>query len=189
LTKLNQSGTPPEEECFVSKTAAVVLALICVTLFSIPMSAQFGGLLPSGNVYAGVAYGQLSDVVNKQSYRGFEGSFEALPFVRFPHLGLVIDGSGFYRSGVTQYNGVAGPRLAVTYGKWRPFVHAMAGIRHVDSNGFVNNPLALDFGGGVDYKLPFKNFSWRLQGDFLHSHYLSAEQNDYHASTGIVWRF
>jgi hypothetical protein len=46
-----------------------------------------------------------------------------------------------------------------------------------------------DFGGGADRRLPFKNFSWRLQFDYVHSHLLSANQNDYRGSTGIVWRF
>ncbi len=173
----------------MSKSAAAALAFVGFMLFSIPMSAQFNGLLPNGNVYAGVSYAQLTDVVNKQSYRGWNGSFEALPFTRFPHLGLVVDGSGFYRSGVKQYNIFGGPRLSVTIGKWRPFVHGMGGIRHVNSNGFVYNPTTIDIGGGADYKLPFKNFSWRLQGDYMHSHYASANQNDYRASTGIVWRF
>jgi hypothetical protein len=169
-----------------------VLAFASFILFSIPMAAQFNGLLPNGNVYAGVSYGHLSDVINKQSYRGFEGSFEALLFTRFPRFGVVIDGSGYYRSGtvgVTQYLFLGGPRVAFNYGKFRPFVHAMAGIRHVNSDGFVYNPIAIDVGGGVDYKLPFKNFSWRLQGDYVHSHYASAYQEDYRASTGIVWRF
>ena len=111
-------------------------------------------------------YAQLTDVINKQSYRGWEGSFEAIPFTRFPRLGLVGDASGFYRKGVTQYNFLAGPRFSVNYGKWRPFVHAMAGIRHVNSFSFVYNPIAIDVGGGADYKLPFKNFSWRVQGDY-----------------------
>jgi hypothetical protein len=173
----------------VSKAAAAVLAFIGLLLFSIPMSAQFNGLLPSGNVYAGVSYGQLTNVVNKQSYKGWNGSFEALPFTRFPHLGLVADVSAFYRSGVTQYNFVGGPRLSANLGKLRPFVHAMAGIRHLNSSGFVYNPLVIDVGGGLDYKLPFKNFSWRFQGDYMHTHYASATQNDYRASTGIVWRF
>jgi hypothetical protein len=173
----------------VSKTATAVLAFVVLMLFSIPMSAQFNGLLPNGNVYAGVSYAQLTDVINKQSYRGWTGSYEAIPFTRFPRLGLVADGSGFYRSGVKQYNIVGGPRFSVSYGKWRPFVHAMAGIRHVNSYGFVYNPLAIDIGGGADYKLPFKNFSWRLQGDYMHGHYASANQDDYRASTGIVWRF
>jgi hypothetical protein len=169
-----------------------VLAFVGCILFSIPMSAQFNGLLPNGNVYVGVSYGQLTDIINKQSYRGFEGSFEALPFTRLPRLGLVADGSGYFRSGrtpVKQYVFVGGPRLSATFGSWRPFVHAMAGIRHINSDGFVYNPITVDGGGGVDYKLPFKNFSWRLQGDYLWSHYGSAHQNDYRASTGIVWRF
>jgi hypothetical protein len=153
------------------------------------MAAQFNGLLPNGNLYAGVSYAQLTDVINQQSYRGFNGSFEALPFTRFPRIGLVVDGSGFFRSGVKQYNIVGGPRISMTIDKWRPFVHAMAGIRHVDSNTLIYNPFVIDFGGGVDYKLPFRNFSWRLQGDYMHSHYASANQNDYRASTGIVWRF
>src|SRR4029077_4902462 len=156
-------------------------------LFSIPMSAQFNGLLPNGNVYAGVSYGQLTNVVNQQSYRGWNGSFEALPFTRFPRIGLVVGGSGFYPSEVKQYNLVGGPRLSASLGKWRPFVHGMAGIRHVNSSGFVYKPLVIDIGGGADYKLPFKNFSWRLQGDYMHSQYHSANQNDYRASTGIVW--
>ena len=173
----------------MSKSATAVLAFVVLILFSIPMSAQFGGLLPNGNVYGGVSYAQLTNVINKQSYRGWNASFEDLPFSRFPHVGIVIDGSGFYRTSVTQYNLVAGPRLSINYGKWRPFAHAMVGVRHLNSSGFVYNPLALDFGGGVDYKLFFKNFSWRLQGDYMHTHYLSATQNDYRASTGIVWRF
>jgi hypothetical protein len=176
----------------VSKTSASALAFVTFILFSIPMAAQFNGLLPNGNVYAGVSYGQLTDVINKQSYRGFEGSFEALPFTRLPRLGLVLDGSGYYRRGttpVTQYLFLAGPRFSFTYGNWRPFVHAMGGIRHINSDGFIYNPVAIDIGGGADYKLHFKNFSWRLQGDYVRGHYASAYQNDYRASTGIVWRF
>ncbi len=173
----------------MSKTAAAVLAFTGLLLLSVPMSAQFNGLLPNGNVYVGGSYGQLTNVVNKQSYKGWNASFEALPLTRFPHLGVVIDGSGFYRRGVTQYNIVGGPRLSTNIGKWRPFVQAMAGIRHLNSSGFIYNPLVIDVGGGADYKLWFKNFSWRVQGDYMHTHYASAYQNDYRVSTGIVWRF
>jgi len=176
----------------VPKTAAAVLALlVCLTLFSIPVSAQ---LLPRGNVYGGYSYGQLTDVTNKQSYtKGWTASAEDLPFVRFSHLGIVLETNGAYRSGVTgsstMYSAFLGPRLSTNLGRWRPFVHAMAGIRHIKSNDFVYNPITIDFGGGVDYKLWFKNFSWRVQGDYMHAHYASAYQNDYRASTGIVWRF
>jgi len=180
------------EEYFVSKTAATVLAFFGLMWFSVPMSAQFNGLLPNGNVYAGVSYGQLTNIVNREAYRGWNGSFEALPFTRYPKFGLVIDASGFYRNSnghVTQYNALAGPRLSANLGKWRPFVQAMAGIRHLNSNSFIYNPIEIDVGGGIDYKLWLKNFSWRFQGDYMHTHYASAAQNDYRASTGIVWRF
>ena len=174
----------------MSKIAAAVLAFAGLFLFSIPMSAQ---LIPHGNVYGGVSYGQFYDVTNKQSYRGWNASAEAIPFARFPHLGLVFDASGFYRNNsfgrITQYNYLGGPRLSATFGKFRPFVHAMGGIQRVNSNGTNYRPVAVDVGGGVDYKLFFKNFSWRLQGDYIRTHYASATQNDYRASTGIVWRF
>lgn len=173
----------------MSKIAAAVLAFAGLFLCSVPMSAQFNGLLPSGNIYGGVSYGQLTNVINQQSYKGWNASFEDLPFVRFPHLGVVIDGSGFYRRGERQYNIVGGPRLSANMGKWRPFIHATAGIRRLSSSGLTYSPLVIDVGGGVDYKLWFKNFSWRMQGDFMHSHYASAYQKDYRASTGIVWRF
>jgi len=173
----------------VSKIAAAVLAFLAFTLFCSPMSAQ---LLPSGNVYAGVSYGQLTNATIQQSYRGWNGSAEAFPFKRLLHIGVVVDASGFYRTNATQisqYNFLGGVRLSTNMGKWRPFVHGMAGIRRINSGGFVQTPLGIDVGGGVDYKLWFKNFSWRLQGDYIRSHYLSATQNDYRTSTGIVWRF
>jgi hypothetical protein len=175
----------------VSKTAAALLALVALAFFAVPMSAQ---LLPNGNAYAGVSYGQLTNVTNTQSYKGFNASVEMFPFPTHSYLGFVLDGSGFYRKGnggfsVTQYDAFIGPRLSKEYGKWRPFIHAMVGIKHVDSSGNIYNPLTYDGGGGADYKLPWRNFSWRLQADFMHSRFLGAYQNDYRASTGIVWRF
>lgn len=170
----------------MSKIAAAVAALLVLTAFSVPMSAQ---ILARGNVYAGVSYGQFDDTVVAQSYRGWNGSGEDLPFPRLPHLGFVLDASGYYRTGVTQYNALFGPRVSGTFGKFRPFVHGMGGVQRVNSPPNLLTHYAIDVGGGVDYKLPFRSFSWRLQGDYIHTHYLSANQNAYRASTGIVWRF
>lgn len=180
------------EEYFVSRTAALVLACVLCTAFVIPASAQ---LIPNGNVYAGVAYGQFENAgVNKQSYRGFNASAEFIPFARYSHYGVVLDASGFFRKGVdgtriSQYNYLAGPRISGTYGKWRPFFQVMGGIQRVTSSGTIYNHLALDAGGGVDYKLWFKNFSWRVQGDYIRTHYASANEGAFRVSTGIVWRF
>jgi hypothetical protein len=170
----------------VSKTAALVLAFLSLTLSSTPSKAQ---LIPSGNVYAGVAYADSVDVVNRLTFRGWNGSVEAFPFHRLSYLGVVLDGSGIYRTGVQQYNLVLGPRVSLNYGKWRPFAHAMGGIQQTNSSGTTFHPVAIDIGGGVDRKLPFKNFSWRLQFDYVHTHLLSENQNDYRGSTGVVWRF
>ncbi len=170
----------------MSKLAAVVLAFLSLVLFATPSKAQ---LLPSGNVYVGGAYASSVDVINRYTFRGWNASVEDLPFSRLTYLGLVLDGSGFYRQGIQQYNLLFGPRLSMNYGKLRPFVHIMAGAQRSTSDGFSHIPLALDAGGGVDYKLPFKHFSWRLQFDYTRTHLLSATQNDYRGSTGIVWRF
>ncbi len=170
----------------MSKTARAVLAFLALTLFSLPMAAQ---ILARGNVYGGVSYGQFTEVVNRASYRGWEGSAEILPINRFSHLGFVLDGSGYYRSGISQYNFLGGARLSSTYGKWRPFIHGMGGIARINSSGVYYQPVIIDVGGGADYKIFFKNFSWRLQGDLIHSHYGNATQYDARVSTGIVWRF
>jgi hypothetical protein len=170
----------------VLKTAAVVLAFLSLLLFPTTSKAQ---LLPSGNVYGGVGYADSVDVVNRLTFRGWEGSAEAFPFHKYRYLGIVLDGSGFYRTGVNQYNLVLGPRVSKSYGKWRVFAHAMGGLQEAKSSGESFHTVILDFGGGADRKLPFKNFGWRLQFDYIHSHELSANQNDFRGTTGVVWRF
>ncbi|HVI06904.1 MAG TPA: hypothetical protein VND65_01275 [Candidatus Binatia bacterium] len=170
----------------LSKTAAVVLAFLCLALFPTASKAQ---LLPSGNVYGGVAYADSEDVVVRQTYRGWNASLEDLPLHRFSFLGAVLDGSGIYRKGVQQYNLVLGPRVSKNFGKWRLFADAMGGIQELRSSGQTFRGVAIDGGGGVDRKLPFKNFSWRFQFDYTYTHLLSAKQNDYRGSTGVVWRF
>jgi hypothetical protein len=173
----------------VSKTAAVVLSFLSLMMFTTLSRAQ---LLPSGNVYVGAAYADSVDVVNRYTFRGFNVSAEDLPFRRFSNVGVVLDGSGFFRSGVQQYNLLLGPRLSFTYGKWRPFVQIMGGAQRSASGGMTHTVGAEDAGGGVDRKFQFlflKNFSWRLQFDYTRTHLFSATQNDFRGSAGLVWRF
>jgi hypothetical protein len=173
----------------VSKIAAIVLALLSLTLFAIPSRAQ---IFSGGNVYVGVAYGDSVDVVNRYTFRGWNASFEDFPLARHPHFSVVLDGSGFYRVGVQQYNLLLGPQLSTNYGKWRPFVHIMGGGQRNTSDGFSHYPIGEDAGGGVDRKFQFwvlHNFSWRLQFDYMRTHLLGATQNDFRGSTGLVWHF
>jgi hypothetical protein len=164
----------------------VVLAFLSLMLFPTKSEAQ---LLPGGNVYGGVAYADSVDVVNRLTLRGWNGSFEDFAFHRFTYLGMVLDGSGIYRKGVNQYNLVLGPRISRNYGKWRVFADAMGGIQQTKTSESTFRPIVIDVGGGAEHKIPFKNFSWRLQFDYVHTHLLSAAQNDYRGSTGLVWRF
>ena len=108
----------------MSKTAAVVLAFLSLMLFATASRAQ---LLPSGNVYVGAAYGDNVDVINRYTFRGWNASFEDFPLSRYTHWSIVVDATGQYRLGVQQYTAQLGPRLSFNYGKWRPFVHIMAG--------------------------------------------------------------
>jgi hypothetical protein len=173
----------------VLKTAAVVLAFLSLMLITTPSRAQ---LIPSGNVYLGASYADNVDVINRYTFRGWNASFEDFPLRRFSYLGAVVDGSGFYRLGVQQYQVLIGPRLSMHYGKWRPFVHVLGGAQRTASGGMTHFPIAEDAGGGVDRKFQFlfmKNFSWRLQFDYTRTHLLSATQNDIRGSTGLVWRF
>ena len=173
----------------MSKIAAVVLAFLSLMLFATPSSAQ---LIPSGNVYVGASYADNVDVINRYTFRGWNASVEAFPLKRFSYLGVVLDTSGFYRLGVQQYDFLLGPRLSVHYGKWRPFVQIMAGTQRNSSGGITHWPIAEDLGGGVDRKfqlLFLKNFSWRAQFDYTRTHLLSATQNDYRGSVGLVWRY
>lgn len=150
------------------------------------MSAQ---LIPHGNAYVGAAYASSVDVTTRYDFKGWNASLEAIPFSRFSFLGLVVDASGYYRPGISEYNFLGGIRVAGNFGKLRPFVHGLAGIKRIPVNGITYTPVATDLGGGLDYKLPIRNFSWRIQADYLHTRYLSATQDDVRASTGIVWRF
>jgi hypothetical protein len=173
----------------VSKTAAMVLAFVSFTLCATSSRAQ---LIPSGNVYVGVSEADSVDVVNRYTFRGWNASVEAFPFTRLVHVGVVLDGSGFYRKGIQQYDLFLGPRLSMNYGKWRPFVQAMGGAQRNTSDGTSHYPVGYDIGGGVDRKFKFlflKSFSWRLQFDYYHFHLLSANQNDIRGSAGLVWRF
>ena len=165
------------------KPTSIVLALLSFMMLPSAMSAQ---LIPHGNVYLGASYSS-SDIVtaNRQGLKGWNASGEAIVF---PHVGVVADISGYYAPGIKQYNFLFGPRLAVSLGRWRPFAQALFGIQRITLNGSSYRPFAVDFGGGVDYRL-IKAFSWRVQGDYVHTNYLSAQQNDVRGSTGVVFRF
>ena len=165
------------------KIAAAVLMVAGFAMIPGKASAQ---LIPQGNAYIGGSLGSFETLSNgRTSMKGWNGGAE---WIVLPHIGVAFDASGYYRSGITEYDFLVGPRVSATFGKARPFAQALFGIARVNEAGLKENPFAGGFGGGVDYKI-FHNFSWRVQGDYIRTHYLNASQNDFRVSTGLVFRF
>jgi hypothetical protein len=167
----------------VYKIAAALLVVAGWAMAPARASAQ---LIPQGNVYIGGSLGSFQTLtLGRTNMKGWNGGAE---WIVFPHVGIAVDASGYYRSGITEYDFLVGPRVSATFGKARPFAQALFGVARVSEGGLHETPFAGGFGGGVDYKI-FHNFSWRVQGDYIRTHYLNANQNDLRVSTGLVFRF
>jgi opacity protein-like surface antigen len=82
--------------------------------------------------------------------------------------------------------------------KVTPFGHFLIGGAHISNQNFFSTgtSFAWDFGGGVDFSLS-KHFALRGEGDYLHNHFVTADNQlqphvpNSHGllSTGIVFRF
>jgi opacity protein-like surface antigen len=135
-----------------------------------------------------------------------------------PVLGIVADFTGHYGSlnfpvlcslctapttasaSAHQYEAMFGPRVSFPAGKFRPFAEFEVGVGHVTANGsaVANNNTIIGFasdtsyatalGGGLDYKI-FSRLAWRLEGDYVRTHFFGAGQNSMRLSTGIAFRF
>jgi hypothetical protein len=86
-----------------------------------------------------------------------------------------------------------GPHISMLNGKrLEPWVHALVGWEHLrftqSSTVGSNGALGFMAGGGVDYKFG-TNLSWRIQADFLGSHFGDAIQKDYSFGSGLVLNF
>lgn len=165
------------------KTVGAFLVFVFFIMVPGKASAQ---LIPHGNVYIGGSLGSFDTLTQgRTTMKGWNGGAE---WIIFPHIGIAADASGYYRSGITQYDFLVGPRVSATFGKVRPFAQVLFGLAKVNEGGLSETPFAGGGGGGVDYKV-FHNFSWRVQGDYIHTHYLNANQGNLRVSTGLVFRF
>ena len=184
----------------MSRSAAFALGFLLVATSGF---AQ----LPSGNVFVGYSY-LSADLVpgDRANLNGWNASVEGKVM---PLLGIVADFSGNYGSqnfpqfaaclggvlgscSVHQENFLFGPRLSISVGKFRPFVHGLIGASHISEGaaGFSNtdNSFADALGGGVDYHL-IPLISWRVQVDALQTRFFGATQQNVRFSTGITFHF
>jgi hypothetical protein len=135
--------------------------------------------VPSGNAFIGYSYyngtNLPSPLFGRATTNGWEASIEGkiLPFV-----GLVADfdghfgsetvstcgqGCGPFRSAVSQYNDLFGPRVSVSVAKIRPFAEVLIGGGHVNVHLLSSNSsFATAVGGGFDYKV-LRLIGWRCR--------------------------
>lgn len=172
---------------------------------SIPFLIGVARAQMSGNAFFGYSYYNSTSLsspsFNRATTNGWEASVEGkiLPF-----MGVVADldghfgtqsvstcgqGCGQFRSAVSQYNYLFGPRVSVSVAKIRPFAEVLIGRGHVNVHLLSSNSsFTTAVGGGFDYKA-LRLASWRLQADYVYTTFFSAKQNNVRVSTGIVFRF
>jgi hypothetical protein len=86
-----------------------------------------------------------------------------------------------------------GPHLALeNQSRIEPWVHVLVGLDHLrfSQTGTLGTENAFGFmgGGGVDVKLAGP-VSWRVQADYLGTHFKSWIQSNYSFGTGLVFTF
>jgi hypothetical protein len=88
----------------------------------------------------------------------------------------------------------AGPHIvAHSAGRFEPWVHVLVGWQHfrfTQSGGILGGNSAFGFmgGGGVDFKF-FPHAYWRVQGDYIGTHFQSSMQANYSFGSGLVLNF
>lgn len=159
----------------------------------------------SGNVFFGYSYYNTDlSSIDRANTNGWEATFEGKVF---PFLGIVADFDGHYGSqnfpvfcpvgfgsctinaSVTEHNYLFGPRVSMSFGKFRPFAEALFGVAHVNAaSAGSDTSFGTALGGGLDYRI-LKPIAWRFQGDYVQTRFFGSTQNNVRLSTGIVLRF
>jgi hypothetical protein len=173
------------------RTLSLFLGLFCALfLFSSPAHAQ---LEDKVEVFGGYAYMRFNP--NGASGTNLNG-WEASAQYKFTDwLGGVADFSGDYGTvtGVSSssvHTFLFGPQVSFP-ARVSPFAHVLLGGAHFSfgQGGPSDTGFASAVGAGFDAKVGH-GISWRIvQGDWLHTSFFGAGQNNARISTGIVFRF
>jgi len=185
----------------VSRSVVFALGFFLLT------TVAFAQVPTSGNVFVGYSYMSADLPGGRANLNGWNASVEGKVL---PLLGIVADFSGNYGSqnppqftscpggalglscSVHEENYLFGPRLGFSIGKFRPFVHGMVGVGHINESagGFSGSDTSLAdaLGGGIDYHL-IPLVSWRVQVDALQTRFFGGTQENIRISTGITFHF
>jgi hypothetical protein len=166
-------------------TAVARLAVIASLLFFLLTLSAAAQVPTSGNIFFGYSYNHANFAGSGINLNGWDGSLEGKVL---PHVGIVADVSGQYGSGDSIHSAIFGPRVSISFGKIRPFAHALLGVSHFSGNGASDTSFADALGGGVDYRM-FRVLGWRFQLDALQTRFFGGSQDDFRFSTGLVFHF
>jgi opacity protein-like surface antigen len=91
---------------------------------------------------------------------------------------------------VKYFEGAGGIRLGGRRARFEPWVHALVGGAHLQPQTAAGNRSALSAtgGGGVDYRVNSR-LSLRAEVDYVYTRFFSETQNNFQASTGVVFHF
>lgn len=145
----------------------------------------------------------FSAAVNPNRWIGIVGDFGG-------YYGPVTKGTTFKPANcvlcTSDFNGTlhnihtftAGPQVSIRQDRVTVFAHALFGGAHIREDLVINIPppatsisstnFAFLVGGGVDIALSHR-FAVRIQPDYLKTEILGRRQNNFRASTGLVFRF
>ena len=170
-----------------------ILVVAAMTMAS-PASAQ---IPTKGNAFFGYSYDRTAVVSNDTTnLNGWEATLEG-KFL--PWIGLVVDVDGHYgnhnfsgtNADVTAHNVLFGPRVSVSYKRFRPFAELLVGVGHISrSNGVSDSDtsFANGAGGGLDYRI-FGPVTLRGQLDWINTRFYGEGQNGVRFSTGLALHF
>jgi len=149
----------------------------------------FSGLASAGasrvEVFAGGQYLHLAPNFNLEGWNGaFTGNIKGW-------LGITVDGSGSYHSGLKFHTIAVGPELRANLPMIKPFVHGLVGGARSSGGGVSADGFVGMIGGGVDFGGGM--FAFRLiQADWMatrFSNFTNMSNKNFRGSTGIVIRF
>jgi len=150
-----------------------------------------------GNVFFGYSYDRTPVASNDTtSLNGWDASLEG-KFL--PWIGLVVDVDGHYgnhnfggtTADVAAHNVLFGPRVSVSYSRFRPFGEFLVGVGHISrSKGISDSDTSFvdAVGGGLDYRL-FGPVTARGQLDWINTRFYGQGQKGVRFTTGIALHF
>jgi Outer membrane protein beta-barrel domain len=187
-------------------------------LFALLLSISSLAQSSRADLFMGYSFSHADLGGGSTNLNGFDISYTVRPRFRSQWFGLIVDVSRYFGSAPVPLAGAcsvprcvtpnigsdvrivssqAGVRLSRTSNKFTPFVKMLIGGSSLVANSTQQSYIGVNqsfggfsysVGGGADYRLS-RRLSWRVQGDFLETHFSGNLQNYVGFSTGPMIYF